>query len=257
MSKSNSGTEKNRSLSPSQVFTYFQNQDFEQLIDQYQASLSPEEMFFFIPIIGEEFYYITDLAKAEIIFLKGKVQEITGIEPSKLQLKDLYDIIHPEDKEPMLAAVKLAFEFLFEHPDLPSFENTFYLDCRILLPDNTVKRILRRTTVFKRDEKGNITHTLGIWTNISAHKEAGPLRVSATGPLSHLFTEKFHNWQASSLVLTKRESEILQLVSAGKTSQEIAQQLNLSVHTVNTHRKNMLEKTKLKNTVELVLSHKN
>jgi two-component system nitrate/nitrite response regulator NarL len=41
-------------------------------------------------------------------------------------------------------------------------------------------------------------------------------------------------------VLTKRQIEILELVGQGKTSREIGDQLFIGVHTVDTHRKNMI-----------------
>lgn len=41
-------------------------------------------------------------------------------------------------------------------------------------------------------------------------------------------------------VLTKRQIEILALVAHGKTSREIAEELFIGVHTVDTHRKNMI-----------------
>ena len=41
-------------------------------------------------------------------------------------------------------------------------------------------------------------------------------------------------------VLTKRQIEILQLIGQGKTSREIAEELFIGVHTVDTHRKNMV-----------------
>lgn len=41
-------------------------------------------------------------------------------------------------------------------------------------------------------------------------------------------------------VLTKRQTEILQLIGQGKTSREIAYLLFIGVHTVDTHRKNMV-----------------
>ncbi|XCF07619.1 response regulator transcription factor [Tamlana crocina] len=40
-------------------------------------------------------------------------------------------------------------------------------------------------------------------------------------------------------VLTKRQIEILELIAQGKTSREIADQLFIGTHTVDTHRKNM------------------
>lgn len=57
---------------------------------------------------------------------------------------------------------------------------------------------------------------------------------------------------ASFPVLTRREKEILELISEGLTNQEIAQQLFVTVTTVDSHRKNMLTKFKVKNTAALV-----
>jgi DNA-binding NarL/FixJ family response regulator len=54
-------------------------------------------------------------------------------------------------------------------------------------------------------------------------------------------------------LLTSREREILQLVAEGKTNKEIANLLNLSVYTVDTHRGNILEKLNLHSVPELIL----
>lgn len=53
--------------------------------------------------------------------------------------------------------------------------------------------------------------------------------------------------------LTPREIQIITLISEGMTNNEIAKKLFISVHTANTHRKNMLKKLKLKNTSELIM----
>ncbi|MCX6207452.1 MAG: response regulator transcription factor [Bacteroidetes bacterium] len=45
--------------------------------------------------------------------------------------------------------------------------------------------------------------------------------------------------------LTKREREIIQHIKNGMTNQEMAQNLHLSVYTVETHRKNIMQKLKL------------
>ena len=57
---------------------------------------------------------------------------------------------------------------------------------------------------------------------------------------------------ASLPVLTRREKEILELISEGLTNQEIAQKLFVTVTTVDSHRKNMLTKFNVKNTAALV-----
>ena len=53
-------------------------------------------------------------------------------------------------------------------------------------------------------------------------------------------------------VFTNREFEIIKLIAQGLESHEIAEKLFLSVHTVNTHRRNILSKTGKRTTHELV-----
>ncbi|HEV2448540.1 MAG TPA: response regulator transcription factor [Candidatus Sulfopaludibacter sp.] len=54
-------------------------------------------------------------------------------------------------------------------------------------------------------------------------------------------------------LLTTREREILQLIAEGKSNKEIANILNLSLYTVETHRGNMMEKLNLHTVPELIL----
>ncbi|MEO8254074.1 MAG: response regulator transcription factor [Flavobacterium sp.] len=53
--------------------------------------------------------------------------------------------------------------------------------------------------------------------------------------------------------LTKRENEILKLLASGKTTAMLAEELYLSPLTVETHRKNIMQKFKAKNVAELIL----
>lgn len=52
--------------------------------------------------------------------------------------------------------------------------------------------------------------------------------------------------------LTPREKEVLELICDELTNAEIAERLNISVRTVDTHRSNLLQKTGAKNTAGLV-----
>lgn len=54
-------------------------------------------------------------------------------------------------------------------------------------------------------------------------------------------------------LLTPREREVLQLVAEGKSNKEVANLLNLSVYTVETHRANIMQKLNLKGVPELTL----
>lgn len=53
--------------------------------------------------------------------------------------------------------------------------------------------------------------------------------------------------------LTNSEIEIVRLISCGLTTKEIANQKNISFHTVNTHRKNIFRKMGVTNASELII----
>ena len=52
--------------------------------------------------------------------------------------------------------------------------------------------------------------------------------------------------------LTAQEKRVLELVSLGQSSLEIARHLGVSAHTVESHRKNLLVKMNAKNSADLV-----
>jgi two-component system, NarL family, response regulator NreC len=54
-------------------------------------------------------------------------------------------------------------------------------------------------------------------------------------------------------LLTTREREILQLFAEGKNNKDVANMLNLSLYTVETHRSNIFQKLNLHSTAELIL----
>ncbi len=54
-------------------------------------------------------------------------------------------------------------------------------------------------------------------------------------------------------LLTERETEIVKLIANGKSSKKIAEELFVSIHTINTHRKNISKKIGAKGTSDIVL----
>jgi len=54
-------------------------------------------------------------------------------------------------------------------------------------------------------------------------------------------------------LLTTREREVLQLLAEGKSNKDVANLLNLSPHTIETHRSNILQKLNLHSGAELIL----
>lgn len=56
----------------------------------------------------------------------------------------------------------------------------------------------------------------------------------------------------TSVILTRREKEVLELIAEGLTNTEVAARLFVSTTTVDTHRKNLLAKFEVKNTATLI-----
>ena len=63
----------------------------------------------------------------------------------------------------------------------------------------------------------------------------------------------FDSFTCEPVVLSDRENEIIKLSAEGNTNPQIADQLFLSSHTVNTHRKNIMAKLGVKNTAGIVM----
>ena len=74
-----------------------------------------------------------------------------------------------------------------------------------------------------------------------------------TNVLNHLLEKSFPRENCAPVPLTPREIEIVRLVASGLIAKEIASELNLSTHTIYTHRKNIMKKLKIGTTSELVL----
>jgi len=60
--------------------------------------------------------------------------------------------------------------------------------------------------------------------------------------------------KSQNIPLTKREQEILTLIANQYSNPEIAKELFISIRTVDTHRRNLLEKLNVKNTAGLVIA---
>ncbi|MFT5581653.1 MAG: DNA-binding NarL/FixJ family response regulator [Psychromonas sp.] len=63
----------------------------------------------------------------------------------------------------------------------------------------------------------------------------------------------FQNFTCEPVSLSERENEVVILISEGYTNVQIAEKLFLSNHTVNTHRKNIMNKLGVKNTAGIVM----
>lgn len=78
------------------------------------------------------------------------------------------------------------------------------------------------------------------------------VRVFSKSILNILQNKDTREANTAQVTISKREQEILNLLSLGKTSPEISEILDISVRTVQTHRSNIIQKLGIKSASELV-----
>lgn len=110
---------------------------------------------------------------------------------------------------------------------------------------------LGEVSVAESRRAGNDTESLGAMQNIEALLERieGALELSVK-----VHRRQFQSHEIRSRLdrLTIKETDVWQLLLRGKTSKEVAIELNISIPTVAKYRKKILEKFRVRNVVELV-----
>ncbi len=195
--------------------------------------------------VGEYFYLIFNTQIAEMEYVSPKATTILGYEPEEFTLQLVMDSVHSEDIPYYFHYEQSAVRFFSElSPDL-FYKYKFSYDYRIQTKTGSYKRMLQQIIPIYYFPEGGV-RTLVIFTDISHLNVQGIPKLSFIGMKDAPSYYNVHlqkEFRLSEKLFTKREQEILTEVLAGKSSQQIAETLNLSVHTVKTHRKNILKKS--------------
>lgn len=176
-------------------------------------------------------------------------------------VQDILDGIETSQKEKILEADAKVIDFAFDNYVEP-IKCTYYLRFNSKISETGSTALLRNLTVLSRDENNSphlvaacifdVSHLNGtqdfIQIDIKNYIEGvnvldEPL-LKLKSDLERVFKPK--------VCLTKREKQILELISDGKTSAQIADTLNISIATVNTHRQNLIKKNNVSNTTALL-----
>lgn len=163
---------------------------------------------------GKELLSLLPLIKADIILLDINMPGLNGLDAAKF-IKQSY-------------------------PDLKIVMLSTYNDEHLI---EKAKSLGANGYLLKTTNKEELLQTIRL---VASGQACFPYRqpVSKTSfDYNDIFLKQFN--------LTKRETEILQLIKTGATNQQIAEHFFLSIYTIETHRKNIMQKLKLKNPVAL------
>lgn len=117
--------------------------------------------------------------------------------------------------------------------------------------NGTYKQILQQNIPLTI-ENGKVILGMIVWLDISAYKKDDQVAYKNVLISGNDSVTILSEGVCENNVLTASEIRILQLTANGLSEKEIADRLLLSLHTIKSHRKNMIRKTGVKNSAELV-----
>lgn len=194
---------------------------------------------------GDSYCFVFDFQKSEIQFLGKEMDRILGWDSDTSSYPFMIDKIHPEDVGAALGFQNQVVEFFTKLPIDKLLKYKIRFDMRVRKADGSYIRILQQGFVMAHDENGMIVQLFNIHTDITYLKPVGKPMLSFIGlggEPSYVDVGETVTFPESKRSLSIREREILYLLMNGKLSKEVAVELNISKHTIDTHRKNMLHK---------------
>lgn len=213
--------------------------------------------------IGPFYYYIIDFHDFSITFLSEGFKEAHGVEINKIVSgSDILPFIHPEDLPYIATAEEMAFSLMKNSIGMEKIKDyKISYNFRVKSANGNYQLYNHQSLALNTDEFGNVRKSLVIHTNINHLTKINNKKLSLiglAGQPSYLNIELGQcvdgnkNKALPINLFSKRELQIFKMIADGMDSKEIAEKLFISVFTVNTHRKNILNKSACNNAVELV-----
>jgi DNA-binding CsgD family transcriptional regulator len=226
--------------------------------DDYKKFESSKKLLERLSEIENSTFSVLDMDKNIYLLKSSKFKRMLGyVNPEDIENDDMelfHRMIHPDDLPFVMETENEAYMF---YKNLPVSEKKDYklvYDFRVKNTRGIYMRFIHQFIVLEQDRSGKSWLAL-IVTDLIAERATNdkPQRRMInmkTGKL-HLFHDD--DSINSGNLLTKRETEILGLISQGLDSRDISERLFISVNTVNNHRQNILSKTRSENTTQALL----
>ncbi len=203
---------------------------------------------------GQHYYMIFNIYQMELEFISPDIKNVLGYEPDEVDAFFFLDKIHPDDKPYFLNFENKLTEFFDKLPLEKRGSYKFQHDYRIKTKADCYIRLLHQIVAIEFDKK-NYYRSLVLHTDITHIKKEGTPCFSIIGfdgEPSYYNVQITEDLSKSFDLFTKREKEILKCIVEGKNSKAIAEELFISIHTVNTHRKTIMRKSQCKSLIDLI-----
>lgn len=192
---------------------------------------------------NDQFFYIGDAVRIKILYTSKRSTKMLGIEPANITLSNLYEATHPDDVQRLsfyrAKVLKMAHKLLTAEKGASLLSTNLYMQN----PEGNYSNILIQMYLFYSEIPYKSVFTIKMHTNIDCFGMQKQSHHFYIGSDISLFKYPDEKLLKICHPFSDREFEIIMLIASGLSSQEIAEKVSLSVHTVNTHRRNILKRT--------------
>lgn len=206
--------------------------------------------------VGTNYFYIIDFFDLSLSHINKNIELIHNIKQESISnINQILELIHPEDVE-FVSQVEGKLGELFKNElglhNLLNYKVSYNIRMKNLNGDFSL--INHQSLMLTLDENDCYGKSLNIHTDIShicnQHNRTFSL-IGLNGEPSFL-NLNLNTTEINTLKLSVREIQILLLISNGLSNEAISEKLNISIHTVKSHRKNMLKNADNKNMAQLI-----
>lgn len=205
--------------------------------------------------IGEFYYYIFNLQEFKFDFVSPSIKNMLGYEVEEFTTQLFFSILHPDDQAHYFNFENIARKTFEQIPVEHHIHYKIRFDFRLRKKDNTYIRVLHQVIPIEVSPSGGTIRTYGIHTDISHLKKTNKSALNIIGKKG---LPSYYNIKITKkLIPTKhflsaRELEILDFYTLGFNRLQISEKLSISKHTVDTHKRKLLEKLNCHNIQEAI-----
>lgn len=200
-------------------------------------------------------FYIIDFFDMSLSHISPSVYEIHGFYPETLNFNEILNAIHPEDIDFVVKAEAFLTKFFSEKVGREKLLNyKISYSHRGRLKNGEYALFNHQALMLTMDENGGYGKSLNIHTRIDHLSNFNTYKISLIGLNGEpsFMNLSLDDENPESRKFSRREIDIIKLISNGLSNAEIAEKLFISTLTVKKHRNNILAKSDSKNTAQLV-----
>lgn len=191
---------------------------------------------------------VSDLSKGTSRIFNGSFAKRLGVadynEENSIWEKKILSLMPDSEKEEKFISELRFFHFLKK---LGASRRNYYLMSKLKFCgiNGESINVLHRMYYIYDGDSDTVKYALCLYGPLSVDFNGKSVAINSLTGVSEELSHSSDNY-----ILSSRERQVLTLIDSGMKSKDIADKLNISIHTVSRHRQEILAKLQVKNSIE-------